>query len=101
MALIQAYNPSEGGSGGQTLAWERDRAVETDPFSAGYAIALSVTPLDENSILVWSQGLILDTDDYSYNSGTNSIIINFSGDPSTDTSDGEWIFSVIYPYEVV
>lgn len=101
MALIQAYNPSTGGSGGQTLAWERDRVVETDPFSAGYSIALSETPLDENSILVWSQGMILDTDDYSYNSGTNSIVLNFSGDPSTDTGTGEWIFSVIYPYEVV
>jgi len=101
MALIQAWNPTTGGSGGQTLEWERDRVVETDPFSAGYAIVLTETPLDENAIMVWSKGMILDTDDYSYDSGTNSIIINFSGDPSTDTSNGEWVFSVTYPYEVV
>lgn len=99
MALIQAYNPSTGG-GGQTLAWQRDRVEETSPFSSGYTIALTETPVDENSIIVWSQGLVLDTDDYTYNSGTNSIEILFSGDPSTDTSDGVWIFSVQYPYEL-
>jgi hypothetical protein len=100
MALLQAWNP-QSGSGPQppvSLAWERDRVEETDPFSSGYLINLTETPVDENAITVWSQGLVLDTDDYSYNSGTNQITILFSGDPATDTSDGTWIFSVQYPY---
>lgn len=98
MGLIQASNFGSGGSGA-TNAWQRDRVEETDPFASGYAIPLTETPVDENSIIVWSQGLVLDTDDYGYNSGTNEIEILFSGNPATDTSDGTWVFSVYYPYE--
>lgn len=97
MGLIQGYNPSTGGSG-TTLAWQIDRVEQTDPFSSGYTIPLSQTPIDANAILVISAGLPLDTDDYTYDSGTNEIEILFSGDPATDTSDGVWVFSVQYPY---
>lgn len=97
MGLIQVSNPRSGGSPAQDLAWQRDRVVETDPFSSGYIITLTETPLDEDAITVWSQGLILDTDDYNYNA-PDEIEILFSGDPANDTSDGEWVFSVQYPY---
>lgn len=97
MALMQAWNPSSGGSGA-TLAWQRDRVEETNPFSSGYTIALSQNPVDGNAITVWSQGQILDTDDYNFNL-PNEIEILFSADPSTDTDTGTWVFSVQYPYE--
>lgn len=98
MALIQAYNPTNGGAPIQELAWQIDRVEQTDPFSSGYAIPLTQTPVDEDAILVFSEGLPLDTSDYQYNSGPNEIEILFSGDPSTDTDDGIWIFRVQYPY---
>lgn len=97
MALIQAQRP--GGGSAQDLAWQRDRVEETDPFPVGYLIPLTEIPLDEDAINVWSQGLILDTDDYQYNAGPNEIEILFSGNPATDTSDGTWVFSVQYPYQ--
>jgi len=96
MALIQAQRA--GGGSGVALAWKRDRVAETNPFASGYTIPLTEIPFDEDSINVWSQGLILDTDDYQYNAGPNEIEILFSGDPATDTSDGVWVFSVQYPY---
>jgi len=96
MALLQAWNPSSGGSG-STLAWQRDRVVETNPFSSGYTITLTEEPVDANSIVVWSQGLLLDTDDYDY-TAPDTIEILFSGNPATDTPDGEWVFWVQYPY---
>lgn len=96
MALIQASNPGQSVS--ESLAWQIDRVEETDPFSSGYAIALTETPIDADAIMVWSQGLILDTDDWDYNAGTNEVEILFSGDPATDTSDGTWVFFVQYPY---
>lgn len=96
MALIQAVNPT--GSVSSLLAWQIDRVEETDPFASGYGIPLSETPVDADGIMVWSQGLILDTDDWDYNAGTNEVEILFSGDPATDTSDGTWVFFVQYPY---
>lgn len=99
MALIQAFNPvSASPTPPQTLAWQRDRVEETDPFASGYIITLTEEPLDEDAIDVWSQGQILDTDDYNF-IAPNQIEILFSGDPATDTSDGVWLFSVQYPYQ--
>jgi len=97
MGLLQAYNPTAGGAA-VIAGWQIDRVEETDPFASGYAIALSQTPVDANALLVWSQGLVLDDDDWDYNSGTNEVEILFSGDPATDTSDGTWVFFVQYPY---
>lgn len=96
MALIQASNPAS--SSGETLAWQIDTVEETDPFASGYAIPLSQTPVDASSVLVYSEGLILYPDDYTYNSGTNEIEILFGADPATDTADGIWHFFVQYPY---
>jgi hypothetical protein len=96
MALLQAWSPSEGGSG-QTLAWERDRVEQTDPFLSGYTITLSQNPVDANAIIVWSQGMVLDTDDWRFNS-PNEIEILFSANPATDTADGVWLFMIQYPY---
>lgn len=91
-------NAGAGTPAPQELAWQRDRVVETDPFASFYIITLTETPLDEDAITVWSQGLVLDTDDYNY-IAPNQIEILFSGDPANDTSDGEWVFSVQYPYQ--
>lgn len=98
MALMQAWNPSSGSGPGNTLAWARDRVEETNPFASGYTIPLSQTPVDEDAISVWSQGQILDTDDYQFNA-PNEIEILFSADPATDTDSGVWVFFVQYPYE--
>lgn len=96
--VMSIRNQGGGGSTAQDLAWQRNRVVETDPFSSGYIITLTETPLDEDAITVWSQGMILDTDDYNY-IAPNQIEILFGADPATDTSDGEWVFSVQYPYQ--
>lgn len=96
MALIQARNPAS--SSGQTLAWQIDTVEETDPFSSGYTIALSQTPVDGNSLLVYSEGLVLYPDDWSYDSGANEVTILFGADPYTDTADGIWHFLIQYPY---
>lgn len=98
MALIQAYNPGGGGSG-QTLAGQRDVVEETTPFASGYAISLTETPVDVSTIIVYSEGLILFPDDWTYNSGTNEVEILFGADPATDTPDGIWHFFVQYLYE--
>lgn len=98
MAYVMSIrNIGAGSSPAQAIAWARDRVEETNSFSSGYIITLSETPLDADAIIVWSQGLPLDTDDYNY-IAPNQIEILFSGDPATDTSDGVWVFSVQYPY---
>lgn len=99
MSFITTYRRA-GGSGGQTLAWDREPFIEVDPFSSGLSLPLSNTPVDVDAISVWSQGQPLDTDDWNYDSGTNAIIILFGADPATDTDTGEWKFSIQYPYNV-
>lgn len=98
MGLIQAARPSGGSGPGQTLAWQRDRFEQTDPFSPGFTLQMTQTPVDEDAIEVWSQGEILDTDDYNYLSGPNQIEILFSADPALDTQNGVWVFFIRYPY---
>jgi len=102
MAFVTTYRKPAGGGSGPTsdLLWQNDREEETDPFSSGYSIPLTHTPIDADSLIVYSQNNPLDTDDFNYDSGTNSVIILFSGDPATDTSNGIWVFRVQYPYEV-
>jgi hypothetical protein len=99
MALLQAWNPRRGSGPTPPLsiAWERDRVEETNPFGPGYTIILTENPVDENAIIVWSQGLMLDTDDYQF-VAPNEIEILFSADPATDTGNGVWVFSIQYPY---
>lgn len=97
MALIQVNNPGVT-SPGELIAWQIDTVEETDPFSSGYTIPLTETPVDANSILVYSEGLVLFPTDWSYDSGTNEVEILFGADPATDTADGTWHFFVQYPY---
>ena len=97
MALILVRNPSTGGGGG-TPSWQIDTVEETAPFASGYAIPLSQTPVDASSLLVYSEGLVLYPDDWSYNAGTNEVEILFGADPATDTASGTWHFFVQYPY---
>ena len=96
MAYIKTQRRATGGSG-QTLAWALDQFTETDPFSSGLTLNLTQTPVDADSLLVWSQGLVLHPDDYNYAAGVVTIL--FSGDPATDYPEtGEWEFFVQYPY---
>jgi len=97
MGLIQAHNPGIT-SPGEIIAWQIDTVEEEDPFVSGYTIALSQTPVDANSILVYSEGLVLYPIDWNYDSVANEIDILFGADPSTDTADGVWHFFVQYPY---
>lgn len=98
MALIQAYNPGSGGSGG-SVAGQRDDVEETNPFASGYTIALSQTPIDANTIIVYSEGLVLYPTDWQYNAGPNEVEILFGANPATDTADGTWHFFVQYLYQ--
>lgn len=97
MALIQAQRVASGG-GANVAGWQIDPVEETNPFSSGYAIPLSQTPVDASSLLVYSEGLVLYPDDWTYNAGTNEVEILFNADPATDTTDGTWHFFVQYPY---
>jgi len=99
MGLIQAYNPGSGGGGGQDLAGQRDVQTTSSPFVSGYAIPLSQTPIDEDTIVVYSEGLVLYPTDWQYNSGTNEVEILFSANPATDASSGTWHFFVQYLYQ--
>lgn len=93
-----------GGSGStppeQMLAWQVDRFEVEDPFSSGFTLALTQTPVDADAIQGESAGAPLDTSDFNYLSGPNEIEILFSADPSTDAPDGIWVFLFRYPYEV-
>lgn len=97
MALIQVSNAAITDPG-ELIAWQIDTVEETDPFSSGYTISLSQTPVDANSILVYSEGAILFPTEWSYDSGANELEILFGADPATDTDDGIWHFFVQYPY---
>lgn len=100
-SLTYPQTAGSGGGGGQTLDWARDEWVQSDPFVVGdIVIPLSHIPISENAIQVWSQGLPLHPDDYTYSLIGPSVTIQFAGDPSTDTTNGEWNFLVTYPYAV-
>lgn len=96
MAYIKTYRRASGG-GGQALAWALDSFPQEDPFSSGLTLNLSQTPLSANAIVVWSQGLPLNPDDWNYAAGVVTIL--FSGDPAVDYPEtGIWTFTVQYPY---
>lgn len=99
MALIQAYNPSSGGGPGTDVAGQRDVQTTSSPFASGYAIPLSETPIDESTIIVYSEGLVLYPTDWNYNSGTNEVEILFGANPATDSQSGTWHFFVQYLYQ--
>lgn len=97
MAFVKSFRRNTGGGGGQTLAWALDSFEQTTPFTSGLALNLSQTPIDQDAILVWSQGLILNPDDWNYAAGVVTIL--FSGDPAVDYPEtGVWTFLVQYPY---
>jgi len=91
--------PSGSGGGGGNIAGQRDDVEVNTPFSSGYAIPLTQTPIDEDTIMVYSEGLILYPTDWQYNSGTNEVEILFGADPATDTGSGIWHFFVQYLYQ--
>ncbi len=101
MAIISSSRPntSGGGGGGEQIRFKKDEFNQTAAWAAGgLTLALSLTPVDVDGITVWSQGLILHPDDYTFLTSPERIQIDFSGDPVADTEGGTWSFFVQYPY---
>lgn len=91
---------SNGGGGGQTLAWALQTIGINFAWTAGgLALNLTNTPVSEEAIIVWSQGLPLSPDDWTLGPGT--IVIDFAADPAVDNPEtGIWQFFIQYPYVV-
>ena len=89
-----------GGGGGQTLDWTLFTVDQASAWTAGnLAINLTLTPLSEAAITVWSQGMPLSPDDWTLNG--NSITIEFGADPAVESPEtGIWQFFIQYPYVV-
>ena len=89
-----------GGGGGQTLAWTLFTVNQTTAWTAGnLGINLTLTPLSEDAITVWSQGMPLSPDDWELSA--NQIIILFGADPAVESPEtGIWQFFIQYPYVV-
>lgn len=103
MAFVKTWRPKNGGGSGPTsnLLWKIDRFEVSAPFLSGTTFALTQTPIDADSIIAYFQRAPMDSDDYSYLSGSNEIEIFFSGDPAIINPDtGTVIFWFQYPYEV-
>lgn len=97
MAYLHTRRQTTGGGGGQTLAWAMDSFAQSTPFSSGLTLSLTHTPVDEDAIVVWSQGQILHPDDWNYAAAVITIL--FSGNPAVDNpGTGIWNFLVQYPY---
>ncbi len=94
------FQPSTGGGGGQTTAWQIDYVDQEDPFVSGYTIPLTQTPIDASVILVYSEGSPSFPTNWEYDSGANAIIILFGADPATDSPTGIWHFAVQYEYAI-
>lgn len=88
--------PGSGGSGGEQMRFARDVFNETAPWVSGFSLALSQTPVDEDGIDVWFQGLWLSPDDWNFVGA--SIVLLFSFDPATDTETGTAQIFIEYPY---
>ena len=90
---------SSGGSGGEQTRWVADQFAQPVAWAAGgLTLNLSQTPVDPDSLTVWSQGQILHPADYTILSAPDRVQINFAIDPATDTEGGTWNFVVRYAY---
>lgn len=104
MALIQAFNPSSGGSG-QELLFNTITEVLTTAFEFPLdpaTIVLTGTTI-VGVILVNYQGQALTLNygdgagDYSYTSATKTITLRFDDDPA-NYANGEIVVQVTYSY---
>jgi hypothetical protein len=95
-AYASAAPGSGGGSGGEQTRYARDKFDITAPWTSGFSLAMSETPVDEDGIDVWFQGLWLSPDDWNFVGST--IVLLFSFDPSTDTATGTAQIFIEYPY---
>jgi len=102
MSYIRTHRPSSGGGGGQTLLWARETHTLTADSPAGFSFAIINTnnPVDADSIIVSAEGQSLFiTTGFTYNSGSHSISILGAWYPS-ETTAGQIIFEIMYPYAV-
>ncbi len=102
MSYIRTNRQSSGGGSGQTLLWARSTYTLTGDSPSGFSFALSTPqiPVDADSIIVSAEGQSLFiTTGFTYNSGPHSISVLGAWYPS-ETTAGEIIFEVFYPYAV-
>lgn len=98
-SLVYPQTAGSGGGGGQTLAWQRDEFDVTAAFSPGSLfLGLTQVPLSEMAISVISEIQPLHPADYTWDALNQGIFIQFTADPSTDTTTGTWHFVISYPY---
>jgi len=101
MALIQAARPGgSGGGGGITIyGFQVDTYTVTENFTAGsLVIPLTETPVSDESIDIDYNGQkLLYVQAWTYDSGTNSITIEFA-DPYVTDYDANPYFQIQYPY---
>lgn len=97
--VYESLGGSGGGGTGETLRWAADTFSQTAAFASGaLSLPLSHTPIDNDSLTVWSQGIVLHPSDYTILTGPNRVQLNFAIDPATDSETGTWYFVVRYQY---
>jgi len=95
MALIQAFNPSTGGSG-EAFAAQIDTFSLTEPFVSGETLTLSQSAIP-NTVILYSEGPPLGFASWQQ-PAANQVELLFGADPATDTDDGTWTIYAQYLY---